>query len=220
MDSETVSLEMDPAVLNSMVSVGMKASRNLSTSSTRKVHFAYVESNIADSLGFDANLVMLQTFGFPLGRFEDDDDLLRPVQLIDYSRRMSYSPSHSYMLKVGPNYTGTLYRNQSRYGYHPNSNRSIAAPSLYNSPYATDGYRRNQVKSIRNFERAYPFGILRSDLRRFATPGQPPWYIPGSPNNLRYNQLRTERLSPNGKTGNQILKSKNYLDLTRPTIGY
>jgi hypothetical protein len=33
---------------------------------------------------------------------------------------------------------------------------------------------------------AYPFGILRSDLRRQQLPGQPPWYLPGSPTNFRY----------------------------------
>ena len=217
-DAESLSVEANVELLNSMLLLSKESLAE--TKLTKHLRFGYIESNIVDTLGFDVGLVMLQSNGYPLGRFEEDDDLLRPVQLIDYSRRMSYSPVRSYRLQVGPNYTGTLWTNDYRYARSANSNRGIAAPSLYNSPFATDSYRRNQVKSTRHHARAYPFGILRSDLRTFTTPGQPPWLIPGSPNNLRYNQLRTDALrSPNGKTGNQILKSKNYLDLSRPYDG-
>ncbi len=36
-----------------------------------------------------------------------------------------------------------------------------------------------------SYRHSYPFGILRSDLRRCLPPGYPPWYLPGSPTNLR-----------------------------------
>ena len=218
-ESDVVNIEMNVALLNTFL-WQPKRPTSSNAGSNKQLRFGYVESNIIDHIGIDVGLVMLQTCGYPLGRFEDDDELLRPVQLIDYSNRMSYSPSRSYRLQVGPNYSGTLYTNDHRYARSVTSNRIIAAPSLYNSPYATDAYRQNQIESPRFHFHVYPFGILRSDYRRFATPGQPPWLLPGSPNNLRYNQLRTDALrSPNGKTGNQMLKSKNYLDLSRPYYG-
>jgi hypothetical protein len=37
---------------------------------------------------------------------------------------------------------------------------------------------------------AYPYGILRSELRSRAPVGQLPWYLPGSPGNLRLNDIR------------------------------
>ena len=209
-----VSLDLGPTWLNSMLAY--HPSKNKTDTAKRTVRFGYIESNIFDTLGSKHGLVLLQSAGFPLGRFEADDSLLRPVQLIDYSRRMSYSPSRSYRMRIGSSYGGSIYANQFRYGYSVIANQNLVAPSLYNSPYATNTYRRNQFKSPRHFDRAYPFGILRNDLRRFANPSQPPWYLPGSPNNLRYNQLRTNLISPSGRTGYQILNSRNFTDLSPP----
>lgn len=54
------------------------------------------------------------------------------------------------------------------------------------------GTRSNGLQPERDYMRtlntrdAYPFGILRSDLRHQLSPGQPPWYLPGSPTNLKY----------------------------------
>lgn len=42
---------------------------------------------------------------------------------------------------------------------------------------------------------AYPNGILRADWRSSLTPGQVPWYAPGSPANIRANQLYYRRES-------------------------
>ena len=49
--------------------------------------------------------------------------------------------------------------------------------------------RRASAQSFK-FSNAYPFGILRSDLRRRQTPGQHPWYLPGSPANFKPRKIR------------------------------
>ena len=54
---------------------------------------------------------------------------------------------------------------------------------------------RSGIESSRD---VYPFGILRSDLRKYLPAGYPPWYLPGSPNNLQTTNLyERESISKN-----------------------
>ena len=181
------------------------------------VRYGYIESKVLDHLGQNIEMVFLQSHGYPLGMFATHNDLMSPVKLTDYTRSLSFA-RRSPVRFNGPNYSGLIDRTGKIQRSFQNPNVGIAAPSLFNSPHATRSYRQNQVNQSRFYERAYPFGILRSDLRRFANSSQPPWLIPGSPNNLRYNQLRTDfRTNVYGRSGSDLLKSKNYLDLSGPS---
>lgn len=181
------------------------------------VRYRYIESKILDSIGHDAELVFSQNLGYPMGVFAADNDLLNPVQLTSYRRSLEFARIRPVRFN-GPNYSGLIERQGRSGNSFQNSNADIAAPSLYNSPFATNNYRNNQRHSIRFYERAYPFGILRSDLRRYLNSSQPPWLLPGSPNNLRYNQLRTDDWRKTmGGSGSTKLKSKNYRDLSGPS---
>ena len=185
-------------------------------SSKCTIRYGYIESKILDTIGQDAELVFSQSPGYPIGAFAEDDELLNPVRLTSYARSLNFARSRPVRFN-GPNYSGLIDRNGKLRNSFQNPNTGIAAPSLFNSPYATRNYRQNQVVTYRFYQRAYPFGILRSDLRRFLNSSQPPWLFPGSPNNLRYNQLRTDYgPAPFGRSGVNTLKSKNYRDLSGP----
>ena len=212
--STIVTNALSPQWLTSFVS--SHGSVGSSTSQARAVRIGYIESNLLDTIGPDIELVFSHNVGYPLGFTETHEDVLQPVKLVDYSRSLNFAGRRSTKIVLNPNYSSSFGRNFGGSSYH-SANRSIAAPSLYNSPYATDQYRANQFKQPRLYGNAYRFGVLRSDLRRFQYSSQSPWYLPGSPNNLRYNQLRSGfTSSSSGKTGQGILDSKNYLDLSRP----
>ena len=183
----------------------------------KSIRLGYIESNLLENLGTEAELVFSQSNGYPLGLFAEHDDLLRPVKLTSFTRILNFAGRRSFKLATPASRQGLVDQYGKLQRGYQNRNYDIAAPNLYNSPFATNGYRTNQLSDSRSFDRAYPFGIIRSDLRPFARFSQPPWYFPGSPDNLRTNQLRTDaKRNVFDRTGSDLLKSKNYLDLTRP----
>ena len=103
-----------------------------------------------------------------------------------FSSRLSKTPSSFYQSRVGAS--------RSSFG-------SFSTGKSVHKPLPTLG-------------RAYRNGIIRSDLRPFLRVGQIPWYLPGSPTNLRTQQLRTDyRSNSFGISGNQLLHSTRFTDL-------
>ncbi len=60
--------------------------------------------------------------------------------------------------------------------------KSIISPAEPSMPRWIEPQNRNQTYS---YQSIYPFGILRADLRSRVPVGQIPWYLPGSPTNVR-----------------------------------
>ena len=132
-------------------------------------------------------------------RFLDISSHYRPTSLLDfgkvsqsYRRPISLKQSSAYA-----RYRDLTRRNMdnARRNYYP-ALATMARPALP------------------RFEQAYYFGILRPELRSFLPVGQPPWYLPGSPTNLRYRQLRSDyRRDVFGRTGNDLLRTRIYTDI-------
>lgn len=160
---------------------------------------------LSDARTIDLRPLTIGLNKFPVGSFSSNDRLFRPVKLSStfqsyrpkYRNRRGRSSSASSSLKLD---SFRRYTNSSRY-------RS-------NFDYSNRYSRSHLSYQGRQFARAYPFGSLDSSLHRFTTPGQPPWLLPGSPTNLRKQQLRTNFGRDSfGRTGNQLLKTRNYTDI-------
>jgi len=74
----------------------------------------------------------------------------------------------------------------------PNTSSSFASRGSRNSLFPKYDYGSTYLRSrsLPTFNRPYQNGILRSEYRRFQTPGQPPWLFPGSPGNFRTSTFR------------------------------
>ena len=138
------------------------------------------ENTSAASSSFDAILPYVN-FGSRLSsptRFEGLRSDYRPIHLVDFSRPISFS-----------------YRPVSRqFSGLPKSNfKPIGSTRYSSSRKSSRAYSPRNSKPLPTFGRAYYNGILRSEFRSSITPGQPPWYFPGSPANLRYNTFQFHR---------------------------
>ena len=191
-DSSVFGLELDPKWLHTIVSVTNNTPA--ATGEHKRVNFSYIESNIVEALGIETDLLLNQN-RYPLGSFIDGN-VLRPFLSNSFSSS-SYRSKSSLRLRVGPNFTGTLHKDvfRSALGDYQNLfGRSNFGPSLYRG----------------SFHRAYPFGILRSDLRRFSTPGQAPWLFPGSSTNLRSSQIfRSHSIGGYGRSSSSFGRSRS-----------
>ena len=135
-------------------------------------------------------------------RFQNLDSSYRPLKLNDFSRpiRLSYrSP-----LSRRSDRTSTYLTNRTANYLRSNSHSNRRDYGSVHSP---------QRRSLRTFERAYQNGIIKSEYRRFLNPGQPPWYLPGSPTNLSTNQLRTSLRDTTGHSGYEPLNTRAFTDL-------
>ena len=112
----------------------------------------------------------------PPFRFTTDNANYRPVRLIDFRESM---------LRYRPRSAGRPAVNRLMNLGRSDLGRTPSKPLIL-----SDGYRiGHELKSTPNrlpkIERAYRYGILRSDLRSKLPPGHVPWYLPGSPTNLK-----------------------------------
>ncbi len=140
---------------------------------------------------------------FLASRFRDYNPIYQPISLSSYVYQRRGIPSSTLPKSTLPS---------GAFSISPAAKASVRYGSLSLSDSRLQG--QSAHRSFRRVDRAYPFGILRSELRSFTTPGQPPWLLPGSATNLRSSQLRTNvRRDSFGRTGNQLLKTTRYSDL-------
>ena len=139
---------------------------------------------------------------FPKTNFQTHDLLFRPVTL-PKTARIGRPKSKSRSRVASSPYSSQLLRSRSRASSNSGSFR-----------YYENRHGQHRGNQARTLTRAYPFGNLDSSLRSFITPAQVPWLLPGSPNNLRTQQLRTNvGRDSYGRTGNELLKTRNYTDV-------
>ena len=160
----------------------------------------------------DLSLFSGQLFNLPQDRFRAKDLTYHPLELSP--RHLSYRPRYRSPSTLSSSSLRSRSSFQSRSTAY--SNRSRYETSRYDYGYyrnSSSHYHRNRG---RQFARAYPFGVLDSSLRSFITPSQTPWLLPGSSTNLRTQQLRTNFGRDSfGRTGNQLLKTRQYTDIYR-----
>lgn len=146
-----------------------------------------------------ASLAIRENPGFFPTQFREIDGDYLAVKLIDHHRllRLRYR-SPVYSLNSG-----------SPLRFDASAGRLPIGPPRSFAPVDSRDSRSGKL-----FDRVYYNGIIRSELRPFLNPGQPPWYLPGSPTNLRYRQLNTDyQRDAFGRTGNELLRTRVYTDL-------
>ena len=170
-----------------------------SKGATRKLtHCNYLESSDLYRTAAKSTLLFsqadLQFLGGPFSSSVCQYSLL-PVDtslMTSYAGRRLSSPRR---LEIEPQWMSYFRNSQPR-----NVVSTYDFPQLWRNPYQhrvgqpfgnywayPNGIQRSEP--FGNYW-AYPNGILRSDLRSRITPGQVPWYLPGSPGNIRADQLK------------------------------
>lgn len=151
-------------------------------SAPKLTHCSYLERSELHRTAASSRLVFcqddLQFLGGPfsnsIGRYS-----LLPIdtsQMTSYAGRTLYSPRR---LEVEPQWMSYFRKNQAR-----NVVSTYDFPQLWRNP-----HQHRYGRPFGNYW-AYPNSVLRSELRGRTTPGQVPWYLPGSPGNIRSNQLK------------------------------
>ncbi len=145
-------------------------------------HFSYLESGNLNWLTENANLAFVQSdvrfCASPLiGSICEYSLLPVDTSLMTHYSGRTYSSVRG--LQVEPEWMNYFRKSSNR-----NSVSTYAFPQLWKNQY------RHHVGRPFGDYYPYPNGILRSDLRSRITPGQVPWYLPGSPANIRADQIR------------------------------
>jgi len=155
--------------------------------------FSYLELDDLGAVGRSSNLSLAQSnlrfVGSPYSFRSLDLFNLRPVRsslLLSDSRRANAGWED---LRVEPHWMKYFHRNlrQNSYTVLRMSSPPYADAWPQKVFYGQYGYRAFGGTY------GYPNGILRADWRSNTTPGQVPWYAPGSPANIRANQLYYRR---------------------------
>ncbi len=152
--------------------------------------YNYLESARINVLGQASSLVYSQSNRGFIGSncLLDSGDRfkLQPMQSMWLSSESGRCYSSARGLQVEPEWMKYLRCNVDR---NDDSVVPYPLPSVVDdlkrgNQYGRYGYRSYGIYS------AYPNGILRGELRSLAPVGQLPWYLPGSPSNLRSDDLR------------------------------
>ncbi len=152
--------------------------------------YSYLESDRFNALDQDSCLLYWQSSVNFIGSPYLPDSVnrvhLQPMQSMWLSSQSGRCYSSASGLQVDPDWMKYLRCNVER---NDDSVVPYPLPSIVDdlkngNHYGRYGYRSYGIYS------AYPNGILRSELRSRAPVGQLPWYLPGSPSNLRPNDFR------------------------------
>ena len=150
--------------------------------------FSYLESGTAFDLNRETSLLFsCQNLDY-IGSLYATDSLsrfkLRPAYNLMLAGDSLQTDSKASGLSLEPDWMNYFRQNYERNAY---STLPYGARS-YTSYYPNVNYGFSDSRPFGTYS-AYPHGILRADLRSRITPGQVPWYFPGSPSNIRRNQL-------------------------------
>jgi len=106
---------------------------------------------------------------------------IRPLR---YGSTSYYRPSTQVGISSSPSsFSFSFPTSVNRLSTYPAYNERYPA---YNDNQSLEPFEKQTQSRLPSYERAYPFGILRADLRSQQPVGFLPWYLPGSPANYPY----------------------------------